>query len=71
MPARGAGCRTSLLYVSIAPSRKYPAAREEHERASEQTRLDTYVFSRDWHIALHEHRKQAPTMSAAITLLIT
>ena len=39
MPARGAGCRTSLLYVSIARLRKYPAA-------PKRVTLDTYVPAR-------------------------
>ena len=39
MPARGAGCRTSLLYVSIVRLRKYPAA-------PKRVTLDTYVPAR-------------------------
>lgn len=40
MPARGAGCRTSLLYVSIVRLRKYPTA-------PSRVTLDTYVYQHD------------------------
>jgi len=44
MPARGAGCRTSLLYVFIARLENIPQ-RAKNERASERAKFDTYVFA--------------------------
>lgn len=47
MPARGAGCRTSLLYVSIVRLRKYPTA-------PKRVTLDTYEHQHD-----RRHREPA------------